>query len=173
MGSLFRVRPSSSLSRRLRHVTRDIVRSEPLTHRTKVIVWTVFLVAIVLEGVLIMQPSDSSHYAMDPHSAIRAAPTTKAPAPVTKAPAPTAKVPPPTAKAPVPTVLPPASPATTLVPASAAEQAAFRAGQSSCQTSPAGSLDPSGSAEQAAFNAGHQWCSSPTGAGHHGSGTKR
>jgi len=69
-------------------------------------------------------------------------------------------------------VLPAASPATTLVPASADEQAAFIAGQRSCQTSPASSLDPADPAEQAAFQAGYQWCLSATTVGHHSSGTK-
>jgi hypothetical protein len=114
-------------------------------------VWIALLAAIVLEGVLIMQPSESSHNDADP-LAIRAAQTTKAP---------------------VPTVLPPASPASTLVPATAAEQAAFKAGQRSCQTSPASSVAPAGAAEQAAFKAGHQWCHSLTTVSHHGSGTKR
>jgi len=193
MGSLLRVRPSSSLSRRLRHVARKIVRSGPWRDRTKVMVWTVFLVAIVLEGVLVMQPSASGQNTRDLHSAIRAAPTTKAPAPTTEARVPTTearvsttKAHVPTTKAhvpatkahvpatnsPVPTVLPSPSPATTLVPASAAEQAAFRAGQRSCQTSPAGILEQAGSAEQAAFTAGYQWCRSAAAVGHDGSGTK-
>jgi hypothetical protein len=171
------VRLSSTLSRRWRYLARTTVRSELWRHRTRVVVWSVFLVAIVVEGVLIMQPSGSSQNAL-PYSAPRAAPTTRAPAPTvakkavvatgTKR-APVATGP---TRAPVPTVLPAPSPATTLVPASAAEQAAFRAGQRSCQTSPSASLDPVGAAVQAAFEAGHQWCSLTAG-GHSSSGTKR
>ena len=78
-----------------------------------------------------------------------------------------------TTKAPVPTVLPAASPASTLVPATAAEQAAFKAGQRSCQKSPATTLAPAGAAEHAAFEAGYQWCHLLSTVGHHGSGTKR
>ncbi len=142
---------SSSLSRRLRYLTRDMVRSEPWRHRTRVMVWIVLLAAIVLEGVLILQPSQSSHnVASSP--GIRAAQTTKAP---------------------VATVLPAASPASTLVPATAAEQAAFKAGQLSCQKGPATTLAPAGAGEHAAFEAGYQWCHSLSTVGHHGSGTKR
>jgi hypothetical protein len=115
-------------------------------------VWIVLLAAILLEGVLIMQPGESSQNETDPHSAIRVAQTTRAP---------------------VPTVLPRASPPTTLVPATAAEQAAFRAGQRSCQTSPATALAPASAAEQAAFKAGHQWCLSLTTVGHHGAHNTR
>ena len=114
-------------------------------------VWIVLFAAIVLEGVLILQPSESSHNDADP-LAIRAAQTTNVP---------------------VPTVLPPASPASTLVPATAAEQAAFIAGQRACQTSPARSFHAAGAAERAAFNVGQQWCHSLTAGSQHGSGTKR
>jgi hypothetical protein len=114
-------------------------------------VWIVLLAAIVFEAVLIMQPSASSHNDTDP-LAIRASQTTSAP---------------------VSTLLPPASPASTLVPATAAEQAAFKAGQRSCQSGSASSLDSGGAGEQAAFKAGHQWCHSLTTVGHHGSSTKR
>lgn len=146
---------SSSLSRRWRYLTRSMVRSEPWRHRTRVTVWVVLLAAIVPEGVLILQPSQPSQSGQNvaaPHSATRAAQTAKAPAP---------------------TVLPAASPASTLVPATAAEQAAFKAGQRWCQRSPATTLAPVGVAEHAAFEAGYQWCHSLGAAGHHGSGTKR
>jgi hypothetical protein len=113
-------------------------------------VWIVLLAAISLCGVLIMQPSQPSHNEAGP-VAIRAAQTTKAP---------------------VPTVLPPASPATTLVPATAAERFEFKAGQRSCQTGPATTVAPAGGADQAAFEAGHQWCDALTTVSHPGSGTK-
>jgi hypothetical protein len=115
-------------------------------------VWVVLLAAIVLEGVLILQPSGSGQNATAPHPATRAAQISKAPAA---------------------TVLPAASPASTLVPATAAEQAAFKAGQRSCQKSPATTLAPAGVAEHAAFEAGYRWCHSLSTVGHHGSGTKR
>jgi hypothetical protein len=68
----------------------------------------------------------------------------------------------PTSRAPVSPLLPPASTATTLVPATAAEQSAFKAGQRSCRTRPATTRAPTGAAEQAAFKAGQQWCHSLT-----------
>jgi hypothetical protein len=114
-------------------------------------------VVLVVEGVLIIQPSESGQNLTDPHLSIRAAPNAKAPAP---------------------TVLPAPSPATTLAPATAAEQAAFNAGQHSCQTSPFGSLDPAGAFdpagadEEAAFKAGRQWCHSSTPIGRHGTKSK-
>ena len=78
----------------------------------------------------------------------------------------------PTSRAPVSPVLPAASTATTLVPATAAEQSAFKAGQRSCRTRPATSRAPTGAAEQAAFKAGHQWCHSLTTVGRDGPGDK-
>ena len=112
--------------------------------------WIVLLAVIVLEAVLILQPSQSSHSDAD-SLATRAVQTTKAP---------------------VPTLLPPAVPATTLAPTTAAERSAFDAGQRSCQRSPASTLDPAEAAEQAAFKAGYQWCHSLTTVSHDGSGTK-
>lgn len=147
------MRPSSSsLSRRWRYLTKDIVRSDPWRHRTRVMVWIVLLAAIVVAGVLIMQPDESGQNVADPHLAFRAAQTTRAP---------------------VPTVLPAASPPTTLVPATAAEESAFKAGQRSCQRSPSTTLAPAGATEQAAFKAGHQWCHSLTTVSHHVSQNKR
>ena len=87
-----------------------------------------------------------------PHSAIRAAPTSRAPGSP---------------------VLPPASTATTLVPAAAAEQSAFKAGQRSCRTRPGTTRAPTGAAEQAAFKAGQKWCHSLTTVGRAGPGNKR
>ena len=77
----------------------------------------------------------------------------------------------PAARAPMPTVLPTASPATTLAPPTPAEQAAFTAGQRSCQAHRATTPAPANAAEQAAFKAGHQWCQSSP-AGHHRSASK-
>ena len=146
------MRPYSSMSRRWRHRTHAIVRSDRWSHRTKVVVWSVLFAVIALEGALIIQPSESSQNETGSHLPIRAAPA---------------------ASAPVSAVLPPASPATTLVPATAAEQAAFKAGQRSCQSSPATNTHPASAAEQAAFKAGSQWCHPSTTVGHDGSGNKQ
>ena len=147
------MRPSSSFSSRWRYLARYAIRSESWRHRTRRMVWIVLLVAIVLEGVLIVQPSESGQNMTDPPSATRAAPA---------------------ARAPMPTVLPAPSAPTTLVPATAAEQAAFKAGQRSCETDPATALAPVvAAAEQAAFMAGHQWCRSLATPGHNGAGGNR
>ncbi len=153
--------PSSYLSRRWRYLTSDIVRSEPWRHRTRALVWIVLLVVIVLEGILIMQPTTSQN-ATDPHAAIRTAPTAIEPIPkATPTPTPT----------PTPTVLPPSIVATTLVPATPAEQAAFKAGQRSCQTTPDSSFATLDGTQRAAFEAGRQWCHSLNTVGG-GSGTR-
>src|ERR1700694_931009 len=105
----------------------------------KVTLTAVVFAAIVVEGALAIHVAESNRNETGPYSPLRAAPTTSAP---------------------VPTVLPSPSPATTLIPATAAEQAAFRAGQRWCQTSPATTLVPVTAGEQAAFKAGQEWCQS-------------
>lgn len=162
------MRPSSSLFQRRRFLIKDIVRSERWSHRTRVVVWIVLLAVIVLEGVLIMQPSESSQHEADLHSTIRATPTSTIRA--TPHSRPRAM---PTRNGPVSTVLPPASPPTTLGLATAAEQSAFNAGQHSCQLSSSTTFAPASAVEQAAFKAGHQWCHSLTTVGHHASASKR
>ncbi len=75
----------------------------------------------------------------------------------------------PTSNSPVSTVLPPASSATSLAPATAAEQSAFKVGTRSCQSGSATTLASVDATEQAAFKAGQQWCRSSTTGGHQSS----
>lgn len=151
-------RTIDSRSRRWKVRSQVVLQSEWKRHRTWVIVLTLLFAVMVIEVVFAIRWSEGSQKAAVPHVPVRSSQSSRLP--LSDSPS--------SVVAPVSTLLPSAASATTLAPTTAAEQAAFTAGQRSCLKHGSTGVAQMGAAEQAAFAAGHRWCTRA--ASHHSSG---